>query len=160
MFEVVYKGSRGFACEECIEKYGLIRVRKGSVPPRKKSSHQVIHRNKPITKVVKKRGLGSLFSGDIEELVEDYGVLIKRAREGMGLTQEQLAKRLGIKLSYLKKIENNLIPPSIDLARRIEKALNIKIIKRVEEEYYPLESPEEDVSGVTLGDLLKRVDGE
>lgn len=148
-YEVIYKGSRGFACENCISRYGLIRVRKGSAPPRK------VVRPKPTITTRKKSGSGFKMLEEGPEFVDNYGLLIRRAREGMGLTQEQLAKKLGIKLSYLKKIEAGVIPPSIDLAKRIERTLNIKILVDVSD--MDEEAAWEEVdreAGYTLGDLM------
>lgn len=60
--------------------------------------------------------------------VEGFGELIRKAREKAGLTQDQLASKLGVKVTLLKKIEREDIRPTLDLARKIEKFLKIKII--------------------------------
>ena len=156
VYEVIYKGNRGFACKECINKYGLIRIRKGTKPPTRVNRPVAISPSRKVTASVRRRSKGLM--NVEEELVEDYGSIIKRARESIGLTQEQLAKKLGIKLSYLKKIENGLIPPPIALAKKIERILNIRIVARVDElveEPASVEDEYEDV-GLTLGDLLRR----
>ena len=69
-----------------------------------------------------------------EEIVENYGKLIKQAREKLNLNQEELAKKLNEKESLITKLENNSISPSIELARKIEKQLNISLISVSEEE--------------------------
>lgn len=71
---------------------------------------------------------------DVEnyELVEGYGQIIKRARESMGLTQDQLGLKTGIKPSLIAKIEQEKFYPDIATARRIEHALRVKIIKEAE----------------------------
>ena len=70
-----------------------------------------------------------------EELVvrEDFHILIKRAREGLGLTQEELGRKLGEKTSVISKLETGKLKPSIPLARKIEHALKIKILEEVSE---------------------------
>lgn len=155
-FEVIYKGSRGYACEKCISKYGLVRVRKSQSPP-KKTSSPILYGQKPVGRVVKKRRVFNVGLNDVE-LVEDYGRVIREARERLGLTQEQLAKKLGIKLSYLKKIEGGVIPPPNDLARKIERILNIRILYRIEEVDEPELSNDKysGEEGFTLGDLISR----
>lgn len=157
-FEVIYRGSRGYACEKCISKYGLIRIKRGSAPPRK--SQAIIYNEQPQPRRVAVRKRSRLLEPGLDtvELVENYGRLIKEARESLGLTQEHLAKKLGIKLSYFRKIEGGLIPPSNDLARKIERILNIKLLYKVEEisEEDMLLDEEGVEEGFTLGDLLRR----
>ncbi len=91
------------------------------------------------------------------ELVEDYGEIVRRARMEMGLSQEDLAQMLNEKLTIVKKIESGEFRPSLDLARKIERTLNIRILVPVEE---PEETPYTGVgkpsTGVSLGDLLKK----
>jgi len=87
------------------------------------------------------------------ELVDDYNLLIRSQREKMGLKQEELAKIIGEKTSLIQRIESGDYKPSIDIARKIEKALNIKLLKIVEEE------EEEGVAvrkptKITLGEIV------
>jgi putative transcription factor len=84
------------------------------------------------------------------ELVEDYAERIRGAREARGWTTAALAQRLRISESLLRKIEQGKMKPSIDLARRIESVLRIKLLEPAEyeeelesEEFYP-----------TLGDVV------
>jgi DNA-binding XRE family transcriptional regulator len=48
---------------------------------------------------------------------------IRQRREELGLTQAELAKKLGISTTYLSKIENERKPINVVLAIRIAKAL-------------------------------------
>ena len=41
-----------------------------------------------------------LFGEDLE-LVDDFGEVVRRARAGLGLTQEELAKQVGEKLTVI-----------------------------------------------------------
>ena len=72
---------------------------------------------------------------DIEDLFVDpgYNLVVKGARERMGLTQEELAYKVGEKTSVISKIESGKLRPSIPLARKLEHALKIRIVKNVEE---------------------------
>ena len=69
-----------------------------------------------------------------EEIVENYGKLIKKAREKLNFTQEELAKKLNEKESLIAKLESNSILPSMELARKIEKQLSISLISVSEDE--------------------------
>lgn len=96
----------------------------------------------------------------VEELdyVEDFHVRIKNARERLGLTQEDLASMLNERLTVIKKIEQGEVRPTLELARKIEKMLNIQIIeKAVIDEYYEPYISKPKVSGYTLGDVLKAI---
>lgn len=68
------------------------------------------------------------------EYIEEFGRIIREAREKIGLTQEDLAKQLNERITVIKKIESGEFKPPIDLARKIEKLLRIRIIVPVEEE--------------------------
>jgi len=96
--------------------------------------------------------------GEELELVEGFGELVREARIRLGLTQEDLAKQLNEKVAVIKKIESEQFRPSIDLARKLEKALKIRILAPAEEE---LESVRKFMArgaekGISLGDLLKK----
>ena len=72
---------------------------------------------------------------ELEELVvaPDYNKLVKDARERMGLTQEELAAKVGVKTSVISKVESGRFRPDIPTARRLEGVLKIKILTRMDE---------------------------
>lgn len=92
------------------------------------------------------------------ELVEDYGEVVRRARMRMGLTQEDLAKQLKEKLTIIKKIEAEEFRPSLQLARRLEKVLGVRLLIPPEEPLDVKEFKAEALKGrgVSLGDLFKK----
>ena len=90
----------------------------------------------------------------IEVLVSNYGFIIKKKRESLGLTQKELAGFLGIKESLLHKIESNHFEPDISLARDLEKKLHIVLVENVPE--VSLKGDAKNDSPLTLGDLLKK----
>ncbi len=106
-----------------------------------------------------KKPAGSLPGEDLE-LVENYGELVREARIRTGLTQEELASQVGEKATVIKKIEHGELRPSIELARKLEKILRIRLLVPAEEE------PSSEIrkylvkpgasGGVSLGDLLKK----
>ncbi len=87
------------------------------------------------------------------EVVSDYSMKIKSAREKIGLTQEELAKKLNEKLSVIQKIEGGKIIPDISLAKKIENLLKIKLLTPAREEKTVLKTVEKPT--LTLGDLVK-----
>lgn len=91
------------------------------------------------------------------EFVEGYGEIIRKAREKLGLTREELGALIQDKASVIKKIENEELKPTIEQAKKIEKTLKVKILVEVSEEVEELfKPPKPKPSGVTLGDLLRQ----
>ncbi len=90
---------------------------------------------------------------ELYDIVEDYDERIRRAREAKGWTRAALAQKLRISEAMLRKIESGKMKPSIDLAKRIESLLKIKILEPVEieedEDYYSKEP-----GTLTLGDVV------
>jgi putative transcription factor len=86
-----------------------------------------------------------------EEVIEDFGRVLREQREKLGLTQEDMAKRLGLKQSLYKKLEEGDLKPTLDLAKRIEKLLKIKLTKKV----VLFEEGEFEKSGLTVADVIK-----
>ena len=94
---------------------------------------------------------------DMEEeevLVEDYAQRIRQARERMGLTQDELAKRILEKRTVISKLERGEMHPDEKLIKKLEKALNIKLKEKVSVVY---RSDSKSSGGMTIGDLLKDV---
>ncbi|MBS3148541.1 TIGR00270 family protein [Candidatus Woesearchaeota archaeon] len=89
----------------------------------------------------------------VETVVEDSAKLIREAREKNGMTQKDFALKLTEKESLIQKIENGSLKPSLELARKLEKILKIKLVEIEKEEQ---ESYEKNKSGpLTIGDLIK-----
>ncbi|GAB6148393.1 multiprotein bridging factor aMBF1 [Stetteria hydrogenophila] len=88
------------------------------------------------------------------EIVEDYAERVReaveRAMATRGWSRAVIAQRLRISESLLRKIEQGRVKPSIDLARRIESLLGVKLVERVEEE----EEASAEEFYPTLGDVV------
>ena len=54
---------------------------------------------------------------------------IKEKREQLGISQKELAEKVGISQSFLCDIEQGRCKPSIDTAIKLAKALKVKDIK-------------------------------
>ncbi|MEM0149472.1 MAG: multiprotein bridging factor aMBF1 [Candidatus Micrarchaeaceae archaeon] len=66
-------------------------------------------------------------SAEDSEIIENYGSLIREARERMGLPLKVLAEMLNEKETLLLRIEEQKTLPSNELEKKLEKALNIKL---------------------------------
>jgi len=86
-------------------------------------------------------------------VIENFGSIIRKARQELNLSQEDLGRKIGEKVSVIRKIEVERIMPSERLARKLEHALGVKLL-------VPLVEPEVSPSlykankGVTLGEIV------
>ncbi|MBW6461871.1 MAG: helix-turn-helix domain-containing protein [DPANN group archaeon] len=67
------------------------------------------------------------------EFVDDYGDIIKVAREKADITQKDFGAQLNEHSSVIQKIEHGGLKPRLGLAKKIEKKLKIRIIKKIEQ---------------------------
>ena len=59
--------------------------------------------------------------------MEDYRAILKRNREKQGLSQNKMAKRLGVTQTFISEIERGRKNPSLEQFFRICKELQIKV---------------------------------
>ncbi|MBS3150218.1 TIGR00270 family protein [Candidatus Woesearchaeota archaeon] len=133
LIKAIVEGVMIGVCSEC-SKYGkVVAIRKPLIEPR--------------------RSISIKTNDSYESIVENYANLVKTAREKKGMKQDELAKTLAEKESVIQKIEGGNLRPQINLARKLEKFFNIKLIEKLEER--------KDVSlnlkdsSLTIGDILK-----
>jgi putative transcription factor len=90
------------------------------------------------------------------ELVENFAVKIRQARERLGLSHDDLGKRINEKVSLLRKIETGKMTPDNRLAAMLEHALKIKLIVPAKEEKVPeARLSKAGTQDLTLGDLVQ-----
>ncbi len=131
----VVEGSMMHVCKRCTSYGNVVKI------------PEVKHKTKErIKKIIKE-------PEEVSLIVQDYAGRIKQAREQMKLTQEELAKKLNEKESFLHKIEQGKQEPPLALAKKLEHVLGVKIIESYHEEgANPIELANE---GLTIGDLIK-----
>ncbi len=122
-------------CRDC-SKSGKVLVSPGYPRPQRKE--------KPIQKKTRTTEI---------EIVSDYGKRIKDARNGMKIKREVLAEMINEKASFLDRVESERTLPPEQLAKKLEKALNITLFEEVGTEQNPVTSSQS--RGVTLGDIIK-----
>jgi putative transcription factor len=108
----------------------------------------------PVAEKIKRKKERKEEQETVEIIVPDYAKKIRKARERLKMEQEEFAKKISLKESIVHKIETGHYKPSMDIARKLEKMLNIKLIMEYSEEkreYRPDES-----SAFTIGDLIKK----
>ena len=93
---------------------------------------------------------------NIEQIKENFAALIRNKREQLGLKQEDFAKKINEKESIIHKIETGHFTPSISLAKKIERFLEIKLVEEVAEEDTKIAVNQSTSDGAfTLGDAIK-----
>ena len=90
----------------------------------------------------------------IELLAEDYPEIIKKRREAMGLSQKDFALRISEKESIVHHIETGSFMPPIQMARKLEKILGVKLVEDYEERR-EAQGKNRKEEGFTLGDFIK-----
>jgi transcriptional regulator with XRE-family HTH domain len=62
----------------------------------------------------------------LTRIARTFGAQLRRRRDELGLTQEELAHRAGIDVSFLSRCERGLSQPSIGLLIQIGRALQTR----------------------------------
>ena len=137
LFKTDVEGSALNLCSECAKFGKVISVVRGEKKEPKKKI-EIIEPKESETILV---------------VVSDYGDIIKKKREELGVNQEEFAKKLSEKASLIHKLEINQFEPSIKLCRKIEKLLHVKLIEQQELESIGLEKSKGE--HLTIGDLIK-----
>ncbi|WP_054842073.1 multiprotein bridging factor aMBF1 [Vulcanisaeta distributa] len=143
-------------CQKCARKYtnvkGGVRVIKG--PSQVQATQQPI----TVTRYESRRG-GITYrvsrprvNVDRYEVVENYAELIREARESLGMSRDVLAKVIGVKESILRRIEDGQLIPDVELARKLEKALGISLLRESEDVGAEAQKPVS--KSLTLGDVV------
>ncbi len=144
--KVIIEGVVLNVCDECA-KFGT-EIKGDKIPKNVKYlPPEVIRERIERKRRMKDRGLG-----EEEVLAEDYSARIRRAREKLNMTQDELAKKILEKKTVISKIERGEMKPDEKLIKKLEKVLNIKLKEKVSNVYI---KEGKKVRGMTLGDLMR-----
>jgi len=141
----IIDGVKMMLCPNCIKHGQVIEYSEKPKP----SSHR------PISERIKKPPVKDVYKNMNKELVSDWNVLIKSAREKKSLTREQLGFKIGERTVTISKIENGDLRPSDKIIEKLEKELDIKLIEEVANIPATLTSSKSK-STLTLGDFIKK----
>ena len=77
---------------------------------------------------------------EIEErnFSKNYHQALRLSRERMQLTQEEAARKAGVPISVLKRIESGKLEPDDATAKRLERFFRVRIISRTSDEIMDL----------------------
>ena len=129
------EGSVVVVCKECA-KLGTIQ----KAPPKPKFQQK----KKGKRNVQPKRNYRN--DEPTDELIEDYNIAVRNARESKNWSREDLGKKINERVSVINRIESGKMTPDNKLTKKLEKALNITLL--------------EDVGDVDLNQYLNSSSGE
>ena len=116
------EGSVMVVCKEC-SKLGTIQ----KAPPKPKFRQQPKGKkqNKTQNRNYSRKDEPS------EELIEDFEIEIRKARESKNWSREDLGRKINERVSVITRIETGKMTPDTKLTKKLEKALNIKLLEKV-----------------------------
>ena len=145
----VIEGAKLTVCIECSKHGKIIReeeVEFGQRTPKNPlTSIPFIQKKKPAQSKVE----------ITQEVVEGYDLKIRQAREKLGLSHEELGKKINEKASVLSKLETGKMTPNNQLVTKLEHTLKIKLLVPVAEEKTKQQIIIVQNRKLTLGDLLQ-----
>lgn len=89
-------------------------------------------------------------------LMENYGDVIRKARESLQLSREEFAKKLGEKDSVIRRVESGEMHPTAELTKKIEKLLKISLKENIDSS---AKGSAPTPSNLTLGDVAVLKEG-
>jgi putative transcription factor len=149
-FKVRVEGAKMMVCHRC-RQLGTPYVEEQPSPypasraftaPRFRPTPRVAHRKAELPKEMQEL-----------EVAEDFALRIRKQRMKLGLSQEDLAKRVKEKLSVIQKIETGKMAPNTRLCRELEHELKIELLVPYKESTRLPKSAAP--SEVTLGDIVR-----
>lgn len=149
-YKVIIEGAKLTVCNEC-SKHGKIIIEEAKPKTTSLKPKPLF----PSSRVESKKS----FETTVElaqELVENFGLKIRHAREKLGISHEELGKRINEKVSVLRKIETGKMKPDNVLTAKLEHALKIKLLAPASvEKIQPTKTSGPVSRSLTLGDLIQ-----
>ncbi|MEW6329184.1 MAG: multiprotein bridging factor aMBF1 [Candidatus Micrarchaeota archaeon] len=133
-YYVLIEGAKLYVCASCAKLGKVLRAPAPRAPPKKFTGEKKTSARREI------------------ELVPDFGERIRNARKKMHLERAVLGEMINEKESFLERVENDKAVPTEALARKLEKALGIKLLEEVT--YGEVSGKAAGAGGVTLGDIV------
>jgi len=153
----IIEGAKLTVCVECAKHGKIIVHEEADIPKRTLTTS-----NKPQASISMVQRKPTVAKVQItQEVAQDYANQIRTAREKIGLTHEELGKKINEKASLLRNLETGKMSPNNQLATKLEHMLKIKLLVPISEEKETA-IPKAANQEVTLGDLieLNEKDGE
>ena len=131
LHKTVIESSRMNVCKNC-EKYGRV------IESTEKIRTAAVTQTKP--------------DEELQTLVSNFGELLKKKREQLGLSHREFARKIAERESTLHKLETGTIALTIAKAKNLEKMLGLRLTEEIQEEPVALRTGKTEM---TLGDAIK-----
>ena len=148
-FRAMIEGAKMTVCNKCV-KLGSVFWEAKTEPRLRKVAKRL-----PSAPVLSPRKQPPLPTGESLELIDDFGMKVRQAREKMGLSHEDLGKKISEKVSVLRKVESGKMTPDNLLTEKLQHALRIKLLMPVSEPKVPVEALASRPAAPTLGDIAQ-----
>jgi len=147
-YKIEVEGSILNVCEKCASFGKVVRKIRPEMPEKKQKQVQ-----KAAEKLAEEKAKKE--TETVQIITPNYSLIIRKAREKLGLKQEELAKKIAEKESVIHKLESGSIIPAIPLARKLEKFLRISLVETIEVDSPETSDRRSSSEGLTLGDLIR-----
>jgi len=148
-FKAMIEGAKMLVCAEC-SKLGSVYWEAKTEPRMKKISKRLPQ------PVIAPRKQPSIIVEESVELIDDFGAKVRRAREKLGMSHEDLGKKISEKVSVLRKIESGKMTPDNLLIEKLQHALKIKLMVPFSEPKVPSKTlASSRPTAPTLGDIAQ-----
>jgi len=144
----VIEGAKMLVCSNCA-KLGSIYWEAKTEPRLRKVAKRL------PTQVLPPRKQPPLSVAENLELIDDFGAKIRQAREKLGLSHEDLGKKISEKVSVLRKIESGKMAPDNLLVEKLQHALHMKLLVPISEPKVPSKALASRPASPTLGDIAQ-----
>ena len=110
-----------------------------------------------VAQTLQKRNMKRRYSDidtDDKVLISNYGAVVRKAREKLGMNHATLASKISEKKSILTSVESGNMRPNEKLIKKLENFLKIRLMENVGSG--PEIKSKKSGEGLTMGDLLKQ----
>lgn len=111
-------------------------------------------RERPRGRPAPRRPRSEVEAAETLGMVDDYGAKIRKARQGMGMTVEDFARKINEKESVIKKLEKEELTPDRKLIQKLQSALRMELLEAGEGRVGAPVARRAS-TGRTLGDIWK-----
>lgn len=132
---ILVEGAKMLACASCMRSGKIIQRFDEDRPPSTLSE-------------------GSIVMESAEEIIEGYGKIISNAREKLKLPISVVAERIRERESYLNGVEHERFMPTLEVARKLEHELKVKLVEKVSATVTASGPGQKKFSEPTLADML------
>jgi putative transcription factor len=144
----IIEGARLTVCSRCAA-FGTAEWTPGRPTPARTPNRK----QTPEASAPRPRLRNDVESVEQHELIENYGAQIRKARQKLGLSEKDLAKKMQEKESVIKNLEKQDLTPDNKLISKLRKYLGLDIVEHADSSKTQIIA--KPTGAKTIGDMLK-----